>query len=446
MRSLRATLLVWLLPPLLIVGIAAVSGAYMFMNRRLAAAYDLDLGDIARALTPHIKPGRDGLSLELTDLADRVLRADSSDQIFYAVRDINGGLIAGDRSLPLARSVEATPQFWDDQRERVPIRVVAIQHAVGSTPVVIVAAETTRKRERAARDALLSAAVPAVLLLLAAVIAVWLGVRRGLLPLEELRMQLQERSYRDLRPVDPAPVAKELRPVVAELNNMLSRLQAAQSTQTRFIANAAHQLRTPIAGMITQLDLARGQEKDSELHLDHAREAAARLARLARQILSLAAADPTSNPVARDAPCDLAQIVKDHADSWLRNARDIELGFDLQPAQVQGDALLLGEMAANLVDNACRYGARTVTVATRTEQGAMLEVTDDGPGIPASERTRIFDRFHRLDNQSTEGSGLGLAIVNEIAQRHDASVSVTDGDGGHGTRIRIAFPHPSGRN
>jgi two-component system sensor histidine kinase TctE len=169
----------------------------------------------------------------------------------------------------------------------------------------------------------------------------------------------------------------------------------------------------------------------------------ARLARLAQQILSLAAADPLSNPGAPEERCDLAQIVTSHADEWLRMAhsRSVEVEFELAPAGIMGNALLVGELASNLVHNAARYGAQTVTVATRlTADRSILEVTDDGPGIPREARERVFERFSRLQSQSTEGSGLGLAIVSEIAQRHRATVQLEEGPGGRGTRVTISFP------
>ena len=145
----------------------------------------------------------------------------------------------------------------------------------------------------------------------------------------------------------------------------------------------------------------------------------------------------------RSEPCDLAEIVKGQADAWVRAAssRGVDVEFDLAPAPIVGDPVLVGELTTNLVDNATRYGARYVLVGTRRAGArSILEVIDDGPGIPASERTRIFERFRRLDAQGTEGSGLGLAIVAEIAQRHDAAVEVDDAPSGKGTRIRVSFP------
>jgi two-component system sensor histidine kinase TctE len=444
MKSLRLRLFAWLFLPLIVVGATAATGAYVFMERRLTAAYDLDLGDIARTLVPYIRLKQGRLDLELSDTADAILRADSTDHIYYVIRDGEGKLIAGDPHLkPPPRLPGETLLFWNDFLEGRRIRAVALDTAVAGQPVSVIAAETTFKREHASDDAMLSAILPTVLLSLAAIIAVIIGVRRGLGPLERLRVDLLARWDVDLRPVDEGHVVEELRPLVTELNLMLGRLKDAQSTQARFIANAAHQLRTPIAGLVTQLDLARREGGEREGHFAQAREGAARLARLAQQVLSLAAADPVSNPVARTEPCDMAEVVKGHADAWVRtaNGRHVDLEFDLAPAPIEGDPVLVGEMAANLVDNATRYGATYVLVGTRREGSrSILEVVDDGPGIPVEDRGRIFERFRRLERQSSGGSGLGLAIVHEIAQRYGAAVDVDDAPSGRGTRIRVSFP------
>ena len=442
MRSLERTLIAWLLPPLVIVGVAAASGAYVFMDRRLNAAYDQGLGDIAHALVPYLENHDGRITVSVSEQADAVLRADSRDRIFYAVKDGTGKLVAGDAALPSpSETTEDVPVFWDAHHQDRPVRAVALTTVVGGEPVMVIAAETRNKRESAARDALVSSIAPVTLLTMAAIAAVIFGVRRGLAPVDNLREELQRRSHVHLSPVDEGRVVEELQPLVRELNDMLRRLQLAQETQTRFIANAAHQLRTPIAGLITQIDLARSGA-EAAAHLGHAREAAARLARLAHQVLSLAAADPTSNPTSQRQPCDLAEVVRSHADPWLRLAGSVELEFELQPSPILGDGVLVGELASNLVDNACRYGASVVKIVTRTQSGrSILEVEDDGPGIPLNERTRIFERFHRLDNHSTDGSGLGLAIVAEIAQRHDATIEVNDAASfSHGTRVSVSFP------
>ena len=446
MKSLRGRLLAWLLVPLVVVGVVATSGAYAFLQRRLTNAYDLDLGDIARALVPFVRVQDGRAVLTIEKQAEAVLRADSTDSIYYSILDDMGAVLAGERALPRPPFVpDGTARFYDAIYLDHPIRVAILRTMVDGRPVQVMAAETTRKRELAHRDALLSAFVPTALLSIAAVLAVLLGVRGGLRPVEDLRRQLKARTYLDLSPVQEPHAADELRPLVNELNQMFKRLGDAQEVQTHFIANAAHQLRTPIAGLMTQLELARGSDDRAKRDacLANASASATRLTRLAQQVLSLAAADPVSNPRMPEEKCDLADIVKDRAGEWLRRVggRSVELEFELAPAPIRGSSVLVGELASNLVDNAARYGAKTVTVVTRDGDGrSVLEVVDDGPGIPVPERSRIFERFRRLDNESTDGSGLGLAIVKEIAQRHSARIDVEDGRHGRGTCVAVSFP------
>ena len=445
MRSLRLSLLAWIMPPLVVVGVSGAAGAYVFMQRRLTAAYDQDLGDIARALVPYLSVRNGSVDLVFTEQSDAVLRADSNDQIYYAVRDARGRLVAGDDSLPASeRPAGEPPVFTDTTRAGAPIRAASLAAMVDGQRVGVVAAETTRKRDSAARDAMFSALAPTVLLILAAAAAVVFGVRRGLDPIEKLGGELRARSHLDLRPLPESQLAIELQPLAHALNEMFDRLQGAQQAQARFIANAAHQLRTPIAGLLTQIDLARGGASDA--HLQHARDSAGRLARLAHQILSLAAADPVSNPAMPDERFDLAALVRDSAAQWVRANRTAELEFELETAPVAGSAVLVGEMASNLVDNATRYGGTWVSIRTRhTAAGAVLEVEDNGRGIPPEARAIIFERFRRLEASSSQGSGLGLAIVQEIAQRHEAHVTIEDGSHGRdgtpgGTRVRVQFP------
>ena len=423
----------------------AAAGSYQLLHEHQTAAFDEDLADITTATVVHVGL-QEGVPALLTPTqSGTVLRSDAETRVYYALYNAEGRLLAGEPELRLApASSNPGPHFWYGTVDGKTVRVTSRQVSVGAGPVTLVVAETMSKRERARLETLLSVIVPAVLLCLAAALMVLFGVKRGLAPLERLREEIQARSYQDLSPISDADVAEELKPVLRELNNMLARLGEAQRTQVRFVANAAHQLRTPIAGLLAQLDLVRaGTEVERAAHLGQARSSAERLARLAQQLLSLASADPASNPEVEQRQCDLSDIVRDRADSWLRTTlqRGVEVEFDLDVAPIRGNPTLLGELATNLVDNASRYGARNVRIATRHwGRSSLLEVTDDGPGIPPEERGRIFERFYRLDNESTEGSGLGLAIVREIAQRHGASVELSERPGESGTRVGVMFP------
>ena len=423
----------------------AAAGSYQLLHEHQTAAFDEDLADITTATVVHVGL-QEGVPALLTPTqSGTVLRSDAETRVYYALYNAEGRLLAGEPELRLApASSNPGPHFWYGTVDGKTVRVTSRQVPVGTGPVTLVVAETMNKRERARLETLLSVIVPAILLCLAAALMVLFGVKRGLAPLERLREEIQARSYQDLSPISDADVAEELKPVLRELNNMLARLGEAQRTQVRFVANAAHQLRTPIAGLLAQLDLVRaGTEVERAAHLGQARSSAERLARLAQQLLSLASADPASNPEVEQRQCDLSDIVRDRADSWLRTTlqRGVEVEFDLDVAPIRGNPTLLGELATNLVDNASRYGARNVRIATRHwGRSSLLEVTDDGPGIPPEERGRIFERFYRLDNESTEGSGLGLAIVREIAQRHGASVELSERPGESGTRVGVMFP------
>ena len=443
MASLERRLLAWLVAPLLLVGAVAAASAYVLIHQRLTAAFDQDLSDIAAALVPHLSAVDGKITLQFPAEADEVLRTDRADRIYYSVTTPQGLWLAGDRGLPRPpRHSDGGPVIFDAMHLGSRVRAVALEPTVDGIQVVVVSAETTKKRDSAALETLAASVLPVLALLIAALSAVVLGVRRALKPVERLRAEIQSRSPIDLRPVDEGLAVDELKPLVRELNQMLARLDDSQRTQARFVANAAHQLRTPVAALVNQLDLADENAQPGDAHVANARAAAGRIARLMQQLLSLAAADPSSNPSAAQERFDLSEAVRGRASEWLRlaNARGAELAFDLGPAPVVGNPLLAGELATNLVDNAVRYGARQVSIAARlVGDRALLEVTDDGPGIPPADRERVFERFYRVNGTRAEGSGLGLAIVREIADRHGATVHMGEGPEGQGTRVGVLF-------
>ncbi|HEV7477121.1 MAG TPA: ATP-binding protein, partial [Burkholderiales bacterium] len=293
---------------------------------------------------------------------------------------------------------------------------------------------------------LFSSLMPQMVLAVATLVIVWFGVKRGLGPLARLSEEIKERSPRDLHPIDAAAAPEETRPLLAALNGLLEQVSEASRNQQRFLANAAHQLRTPLAGLQAHTELALSQPLPEAVRaqLDQVHQATIRTARLANQLLALARAEPG----ARGDPShvNLKGVVESEADAWVHQAlaRDVDLGFELEPAPVQGDAFLLREALANLVHNAIEYSNRggRVTVRTGARNGhAFVEVEDDGPGIPAAERGRVLERFYRVPGTSGTGSGLGLAIVREIAVGHGAGIELVEGAGAKGCRVAITFPH-----
>jgi len=281
-----------------------------------------------------------------------------------------------------------------------------------------------------------------------AAFGIWIGVARGLRPLTTLATEIGGRSGQDLRPVDESHTPVEVQPLVHSLNALLERLGVALATQRRFVADAAHQLRTPLTGLKTQAELALRSADPAAARESLQRIVAStdRTSRLVTQLLSLARAEPEGQTTLRRDRLDLTRLMRAVAADWIPRALEtgIDLGFSGDsPAWIQGDATLLREMAGNLIENALRYCPRgsEITVAVGAGPKAVeLTVTDDGPGIPVAERERVFERFHRVLGSDAAGSGLGLAIVRQIADRHGATVDLAAGAGGIGTQVRAVFP------
>jgi two-component system sensor histidine kinase TctE len=320
-----------------------------------------------------------------------------------------------------------------------------VQSPCGGGACNILVGETTVKRNRLTREILVSSLMPQLLLAAATLIIVWFGVKRGLGPLARLSDEIKERSPRDLHPIDAAGAPEETRPLLEALNGLLKQVAEASGNQQRFLANAAHQLRTPLAGLQahTELALAQPLPETVRTELDQVRQATIRTARLANQLLALARAEPGAR--GQPSQVNLRGVVEAEADAWVHQAlaRDVDLGFELEVAPVQGDAFLLREALANLVHNAIEYSTRGghVTVRTGARNGApFAEVEDDGPGIPPAERARVIERFYRVPGTTGTGSGLGLAIVREIAAGHGAGIELGEGVGGKGCRVAITFP------
>ena len=332
--SLRELLLRWLVVPL--VAVLAVGGfaAYTMSVRIASEAYDSALLDPALAIAERLRLAGDHVELDLPTGLFEALRVDTVDRMYFAVR--HGDLLmGGDRGSCLRRRSGRTPGapvLYDTTVRGTPVRAAAI--AVGS-PVgetLVLVAETLKKREALARQALLASTLPEVLVALFAVLVVWFGVRRGLAPLELLRAEIGARSHRDLRPVDESHAPAEVRPLVNELNDLLARLRTTLDAQGRFIADAAHQLRTPLAALQAQLEAARREtgRAEREAALERLDAATRRTARLASQLLVLARVEPSGEAVVAE-PTDFAAIAGAHVDEWLQraDARRIDLGFDL---------------------------------------------------------------------------------------------------------------------
>jgi two-component system sensor histidine kinase TctE len=452
-RTLRGRLLASLAVSLFTLLAISVVADYRTALGLANEAYDRALAGTAIALASRLERDEDDkkIELDLPPAAEAILRSDPEDTVLYAVIDEADRLVAGDETLaglprPLAT---AEPAVADGRIGDRPLRIVSYAYVSPTLRATVVVAETTLKRDRSAHG-ILSAIVRPNLLLIAATLAlVFTVVRFALRPLDALGARIDARTPDDLSPVPDADVPGEARPLVAALNRLLANLDAAGRAQQAFLSNAAHQLRTPLAGMLMQLELALDQSPtDARPRLERLRASAQRLTRLTNQMLALARSSREAAS-ARESmlrPLDLARLIEERASNFADMAvtQGIDLAFEPSAARVQGSDWMLRELIANLLDNALKFTPRGGHVTARCGVDAQgrtwLEVEDDGPGIPVADRLRVFERFQRVAGTDTEGSGLGLAIVREVAERHQASVTVAAGCSGGGTCIRVTFP------
>ncbi|KRB83892.1 histidine kinase [Noviherbaspirillum sp. Root189] len=455
--TLQRKLLFWLLGPLffllLLDTLVTYSTSVAFSNK----AYDRSLQEIAREVFLHVRHDGRHPSFEMTPGTERILLVDQDDRVFYRISLPDGVLIGGETAIPLP-SIGAPrgdqPVFYDAVLHGEPVRVIAARMSFTddkqSTAMLVQVAETLNKRHRLATDIRASVFIPQLLLIVLATVAVWYGIRQGLLPLQRLKAALSDRSHLDLSPVDVQDVPGEVRPVVEEVNDLLHRLNATLNFQNRFIADAAHQLKTPVAGMKAQIELALRENDAARLQRAVAQLyiSSDRLSRLVGQLLSLARNETGAVHTVELTTVDLNALALEVTMEWVPEAlkRNVDLGFEGADTRVAiaGDPHRLRELINNLIDNAVRYshdGGR-VTVRVSGGEQRLLSISDDGPRIPVEERKRIFERFHRLLGSHTDGSGLGLAIVSEIAALHKATITLEEDVDGVGNTFTVFFPVP----
>lgn len=451
--TLRSRLLRLVLIPLSLILLIDIVGSYFVVRHVANDVYDVELNEIAREMLLHVTRANGEMGFDMSPDAERTLLLDKEDQVYYAIRTVEGNLIAGDPTLPVQKLIKSGKEtaYYDGELQGQSVRVALFRGKPlvhpASEPVIIQVAETQIKRDRHERALLIQLILPQILLILIAGILIWRGVAHGLAPLRKLQQEVGMRSHLDLSPIAADNVPGEVEPLVSAVNDLMTRVDAVLGFQGRFIADTAHQLRTPVAGLKAHIELALRENDMTQVKraLGHLYTSAERLSRLVSQLLSLARNEP-NNVAANFAPFDLNQLALRTAQEWVPLAykKQIDLGFDAaeQPVFLNGEAARVTEMINNLIDNAIRYtppGGR-VTVHVRLDENAHLVVSDDGTRIPVEERKRIFERFHRLLGSHEEGSGLGLAIVHEIATLHNATISLEDDVDGVGNTFTVSFP------
>lgn len=454
LQSLRAQFLLKLALPTIMVVIFDALASYFVAMYYTDLAYDRWLLDSARSLVQEVKTHYDRVTFELPPIAVKIFRRDNWDKTFFKVESHVEGFIAGDINLPSPSianiGIDKLFFFSDGEIDGQAVRIVSVlaKQAKDSNNVLISVAETLNKRRTMMQEILLAAVLPQILLVLVAGFHIWSGVNRVLTPLNDLARHLTRRSAKDFNPIPDAGIPLEVRSLTHTINALLQRLGSTLVTQQRFIENAAHQLRTPLAGLKIQAEraLCADNAETMRLALVQIENAADRVAHLSTQLLVLARSDSVAHTSPEFKWIDLTKLVRDCCIDWVPRAleRNIELGFDA-PApvtRVAGHEVLLRELLSNLLDNAIRYGkpGGHVGVKIKAVERVLLIVEDDGPGIPLDEQEKIFERFYRIQGSSEDGCGLGLSIVKEIAELHAADIKMRSGMmQGCGTRIEISF-------
>ncbi len=467
-RSLFGEILDWMLTPLLLLWPVSLALTWLVAQGIANKPFDRALIYNAHALAQLVAVQQGKPQFNLPQPASEILRADDADTVFFQVLGPRGELLSGERDLPVPQEEDAAPpgdvRLRDAELRGLPIRMayIRVRLPLAGEPLALVqVAETREKRSVLATEIIKGVMLPQFVILPLAVLLVWLALARGIKPLSRLEERIRARSPDDLSPLDHKTVPLEVAPLVDSVNDLLGRLNDSLATQKRFLADAAHQLKTPLAGLRMQADLAQREGTSTEelkQSLLQIGRASMRATHTVNQLLALARAEASGMHVAH-LPCDLARLTMDVVRDSVPRALDkrIDLGYDgAGPGSpgvwLVGNPTLLKELVRNLVDNAINYtpssAERPGVITVRVLSDAfgrvlLLQVEDNGPGVPEADRELIFQPFYRALGSEADGSGLGLPIVQEIARQHGAEVLVEDARPGQyppGARFTVRFP------
>jgi two-component system sensor histidine kinase TctE len=452
--SLRRRLLIFLLIPmaalLLLDAMLTYGVALGYANQ----VHDRDLRDDALTLAKML--GNDQLGSTLTPQARFLLEYDPAGRSYFSVISARHGLLAGNGRLPQlsqAPALGAVPTLYNTKLDAHALRAASVHTIASHDPndsLIITVAETLRDRHAQAREILLLATLMQTLLLVSVLSLVWFGVSRGLRVLDPLTARLAARTH-ELTPINGPDVPQEIQPLTRTIDALFGRVRGMLALHDRFIADAAHQLRTPLAGLSLHVDRALADPRPETVTdaLMHIRRLTQRAARTTSQLLSLARAQASPPDSEKCTRLDLGRLIPEAVSLRVHDAlvAGVDLGYQgpatKQALCILGDAASVQDLLDNLIDNSVRYGGRgsTVTVAlqARADGGASLSVEDDGPGVPPELLPRLSERFFRAAGNGEEGSGLGLAIVQRIAERHHAEVTYRSGEE-CGLCVEVHFP------
>ena len=450
-RSLFGEILDWMLTPLLLLWPLSLVLTWLVAQGIAGKPFDRALEYNVGALAQLVTVSNSRVQFNLPLPARELLRADDADTVYYQVLGARNEYLSGERDLPLPpdeeKPVVGEVRLRDAEFRGNDIKVAYMWVKLdlpGAKLALVQVAETLEKRSVLATEIIKGVMLPQFVILPMAVLLVWLALVQAIKPLNQLEERIRARKPDDLSPLDIEAVPLEVAPLVSSVNDLLMRLKDSITTQKRFLADAAHQLKTPLAGLRMQADLAQREGTSTEQLKQSLRQigrSSIRATHTVNQLLALARAESSGTAMIRQ-PCDLASLTREVVRECVPRALDarIDLGYEgAQPGaagvMLDGNPTLLKELVRNLVDNAINYTPSTlekpgmITVRVLADpfgKALVLQVEDSGPGIPVAERELVFQPFYRALGTEADGSGLGLPIVLEIAHQHHATVSIED--------------------
>ncbi|WP_230970632.1 sensor histidine kinase [Nitrogeniibacter aestuarii] len=456
-NSLRARLARWMLPPL--AALIAINAALSYLGALDAVdrAYDRSLGASIRSIAERVHSLEGDISVDIPSSTFATFDADTPERVYHAIFAPDGHLVTGYAELapPAGLRDDGSLRFAGADFRGIPIRVGAMRKRLydpalaGGDLVTIVFAESTDSRRSLATDLFVESLKRQVLIIGLGAVVLLFALRSAFRPLLALHDTIEQRDEEDLTPIVAKDVPSEVHPLIRAINHHMERISTMLASRRRFLTDAAHQIRTPLAVLTTQAEVGVRQTDPAAMRdtFRHVLRSLGNTQRMANQLLALSRAEPANGLIGDKVPCDLTDLAREVAADLvpLALARDIEIAFEGEAATpLAGNEAMLREMVANLVDNAIRYssaGTQVVVSAASHPDAVELRVTDQGPGIAPEEREFVFRRFYRILGQgNAEGSGLGLAIVREIAHAHRGRITLESGPDGRGLQVRIRFP------